>query len=236
MAISRMSRLEDKKAKKRLFVAALGTVAFFAFFGLFGLKILVGFSLFADKLRGGAPTPTPDQSVIAPPILDALPTATKSASITLKGSGLKGLTTIIYVNNEEAKKTVVGQNGNFSATIPFSKEGIHHISAKFIDEKQNASDLSNILSVFIKKTPPILELTSPEENATISGDDNRVTLTGRTEDDTTITVNGRIVVVKSDHTFSYLYPLNTGDNKLTVLATDIAGNTTSVERNVTYQK
>lgn len=236
MITSRSGRLEDKKAKKRLALAIAGTIAFLAFFGVFGLKLLVGFSLLVDKLRGSSPTPVPAQTLILPPILDSLPTATKSATLTIHGTGQEGLTVIIYINDTESKKTMVAKDGSFSIALPTLSDGTNSISAKLTDNKGNTSDLSNILAVTIKKTAPILELTSPEDNSTVNGDDNKVNVAGKTEEDTRITVNGRIVVVRSDATFSYSYPLNSGDNKLTIVATDGAGNQTTNERNVKYQR
>lgn len=236
MAYSRSNRLEEKNAKKRLALALVGSIAFFAFFGFFGLKLLVGFSLLVDKMRGAGPTPEAAQTLILPPILDTLPTATKSAMLTVHGTGQDGLTAIIFINDEESKKTTVAKDGSFSVTLPALSEGANSISAKLSDDKGNTSDLSNILSVTIKKTAPILELTSPEDNSTVNGDNNNVTVAGKTEEDTTVTVNGRIAVVRSDNTFTYNYPLNNGDNKLAVIATDTAGNTTTIERAVKYQR
>jgi hypothetical protein len=43
-----------------------------------------------------------------------------------------------------------------------------------------------------------------------------------------------LVVLHSDNSFSYSYPLNDGDNILTIVATDAAGNQTKVTRKVTY--
>ena len=90
--------------------------------------------------------------------------------------------------------------------------------------------------MLIINTPPILELQTPADNATVNGDSNLVTVEGKTEDDTSVNINGRLVVIKTDNTFSYQYPLNDGDNKLTIIATDLAGNTTKVERSIKYQK
>ncbi len=60
-------------------------------------------------------------------------------------------------------------------------------------------------------------------------------MTGTTDQDVTVTISGRIVVVKSDGSFSYNMPISDGANKLEIVSTDAAGNSTKVERNVTYQ-
>ena len=57
-----------------------------------------------------------------------------------------------------------------------------------------------------------------------------------TDDNIAVTINDRMVVIKTDNSFSYGYPLNEGDNILNIVATDAAGNQTTVQRKVTYHK
>lgn len=237
MMFSRARRLDERKQKRRLFIGVGGSIAVLIFLGVFGLKMIVGLSLLVDNLRGSTPAAVqPTQNVILPPTLDPAPLATKSAGFQISGVGQEGLTLILYINDKEIKKTLVDKNGTFTVALPDLKDGQNTISAKLADSKNNLSDLSNILSVIIKNTPPILELQSPSDNTTVNGDSNLVTVTGKTEDDTSVNINGRLVVIKTDNTFSYQYPLNEGDNKLTIIATDIAGNVTKAERNIKYQK
>lgn len=216
-------------------LAILGSIAMLLFFALFGLRLLVGFSLLVDKLRGNSPAATSQEALILPPILDPIPSATNSSTLIISGSGQADLTLQLYVDDEESETTQVAKNGTFTITLDVS-EGTKHISAKQRDSKGNISELSNVLSVLIKKKGPLLELSAPEDRSTVNGDDNKVTVSGKTDEETAITINGRVVVVSGDNSFTYKYPLNEGDNKLTVVATDLAGNTTTVERTVTYRK
>ena len=235
MPYSRFSRLEEKKQRRRLALALVGTLAIVIFLILFGFKLFVGFSVFVESLHGApSPTPTP-QTYIVPPTLDPLPIATNSAGFKVSGVGQTGLTAILYVNNQEMDRVAVTPNGSFSTQITF-KTGTNTVSAKLVDAKGNTSDLSNVLSTTIKKSSPILEIDAPTDNTTVSGDTNTYTIKGKTEDNTTVTVNGRFVVVNSDNTFSYDYPLTGGDNKLAIVATDQAGNATTINRTVTYNK
>lgn len=236
MATNRSGRIEEKKQKRRLAVAVVGSMGLLIFFAVFGLKILVGFSLLMDKLRGTTPASQTQQSLLLPPTLDPLPAATKSATLTVTGIGQENTLVILYVNEDEAKKVNVEAGGTFEARLTNLVDGTNTISARASDEKGNTSDLSNIVSVIIKDEPPILELSSPADNTTVEGDSNKVTVSGKTEENTQITINGRVVVVRSDATFSYDYPLNNGDNKLTIIATDNAGNATTIERMVKYQR
>lgn len=233
MAYSRFRRHQEREQKRRLTLGIIGTVGVLVFLALFGVRILIGFSLLVDKLRGGSPEQsTISESLILPPILYPLPEATPSASLTVEGTGQTGATVILYVNEGEAKKTIVTSDGSFHFQDVTLTEGINTISAKQKGEGDTTSELSNVLTVRVKRTPPALELTTPQDNATVTGDSNLVRVSGKTEEDASVSINGRFAVVHSDGTFSYDYPLSSGDNTLRVVATDPAGNQTTIERRV----
>ena len=237
MRLTRFGRIEEKKQRKKLLLAIVGSIALVVFLLVFGFKLLIGFSLLVEKLHGSPqPTQNASQTIIQPPTLNPLPIATKSSSLVVSGSGQPDLTAIVYVNDAETKNIPLTKSGIFTTQLTNLKDGTNTISAKLMDTKGNLSDLSNVLTVEIKQKQPTLEISSPNDNTSILGDNNAVMINGRTDDNTTVTVNGRFVVIKSDNSFGYQYPLNDGQNKLTIVATDEAGNTTTVERTVTYQK
>jgi len=237
MAYSRLTRVSERKEKRRLTLAIVGIIAVFTLILLFGVKALIGFSLLVEKLRGGTTTATQQsQTIILPPTLNPPSTATNSATISITGKGQSGLTLILYVNNNEYKQVSINEDGVFLLTgIPLTN-GSNTISAKLTDAKGNLSDLSNIVSVTYGNTPPKLLISDPTDNTTISGDTNTVTVNGMTDDNVTVTVNDRVVVIKTDNSFSFIYPLNEGDNILNIVATDTAGNQTTTQRRVTYHK
>lgn len=235
MPHSRLSRLEERKETRRLILAITGIIAIFALIGLFGVRALIGFSLFVDKSKGASPSAgVQNQTVILPPTLNPPPEATNTATISVSGKGQPNLSLIVYLNDAQFKKLSVPTDGNFSINaIPLS-DGDNTISAKLTDDKGNTSDLSNVVSVAYASKPPKLDISGPADNANISGDPNTVAVAGATDDNITVTINDRLIVVKSDNTFSYDYPLNDGDNILTILATDAAGNQRKVTRKVIY--
>ncbi len=218
-------------------LAIAGIIGIFILILLFGVKALIGFSLLVEKLRGGSPATTQQvQTIILPPTLNPPATATNSATISIAGKGQTGLTVILYVNGKEFKQSAVKTDGTFTiAAIPLT-DGANTISAKLTDAKENLSDLSNIVSVTYGNTPPKLVISDPADNATVNGDTNTVTVNGMTDDNVTVTINDRLVVIKTDNSFSYSYPLNDGDNILKIIATDAAGNQTTTQRKVTYHK
>ena len=120
--------------------------------------------------------------------------------------------------------------------LPVLKEGSHTLTAKVSDGKGSVSDPSSPITILIKTTKPELTVDKPEDNATINTESNRVEISGSTENDASITINGRIAVIKPDNTFSYSFPLSDGDNAIKIVATDMAGNTSTIERTIKYQK
>lgn len=235
MPHSRLSRLEDRKEKRRLLLAVGGIVGIIALVALFGVKALISFSMFVERLKGSSPTPaTQNQAIILPPTLDPPPEATNTATISITGKGQPNLSLIVYLNDAQFKKLSVPTDGNFVINAISLSDGANTISAKLTDDKGITSDLSNVVSVSYASKPPKLDVGAPADNANVSGDPNTVTVSGATDDNVTVTINDRLVVVKSDNSFTYDYPLNDGDNILTIIATDAAGNQTKVTRKVTY--
>lgn len=236
MTSSRLRRSEERREKRRILLAVSGTIAIVAFLGLFGVKLLEGFSLFLDRLRGATPTGQSTAALILPPVLDPPVEATNSATITITGRGQPDLTFILYVNEKEFKKLTVAGDGNVTIEEVELNEGKNPISAKLSDDKGNLSNLSNLVSVLFKKGVPALEITSPADGATVFGDKNTVVVSGNTNPENQVTVNDRFVVVRSDGSFEYVFSIREGENTIKVVATDLAGNQTTEERRVTYQR
>lgn len=236
MAKSRLLRVEERREQKRLLFSLVGIIALILFLAFFGLKILVGFSVLVMRIKGAGPSPTPTQSILIAPILDPQPEATNSGSLTITGTGTGGTALILYLNDTEAKKMALPDDGTFSIPLTL-KDGTNTLSAKITDDKGNISNLSNVISVTVKKAAPILQVDQPTDGSTVTSDQNTITVNGKAEENTTVTVNGRLAIVSSiDGSFRLTYGLSEGDNVLRIIATDAAGNQTTIDRKVTYKK
>jgi len=236
MPYSRQGRFEERSQKRQLTFAVAGTAVLLLFLAFFGLKILVSFSLLVDKLRGASPTSQTTQVLLQPPVLDPLPVATNSATSKVTGKAQPTLSLIIYLNETESKTISVPDDGKFELTDITLKEGSNTLSAKTTDNKGGFSELSNVITTIFQKNPPTLEISSPDDHSSVSGDNSTITISGQTNEDNSLTINGRLVIVNHDGSFSHQYRLNEGDNTLKIVATDQAGNQTTVERQVKYQK
>lgn len=212
-----------------------GMLALVAFLFVFGLKTLVGFSLLVDRIRGTAPQQQQAQELILPPVLDPLPEATNSASLTITGKSDPGAKIVLYIDEEESTTLLVENDGTFSLTKKLA-EGDHTVSAKAKNDKDAVSDLSNVVTVAIKRTKPELTITNPQDGERIVGDSNMLVVKGKTASDNTVTVNDRLAVVSNDGSFSYTYSLSEGENNLHIVVTDPAGNQEIADRRATYSK
>lgn len=236
MISSRLGRFENRKAQKRLLIAVGGSIGILLFLALFGLKILVGFSLLVDRLRGASGTNLQSQSnLLLPPVIDPIPEATFSSTLSITGRGTAKTQVIIYVNDQQFKKFAVNDDGTFTLSDIPVDEGDVTLSSKIADDKGNTSDLSNIIKVTIDRKPPTLELTKPDDGAKIQDGTHKATVEGKTDEDSRVSINDRIVVVRSGGSFTYSMPLSDGENTLKIVAIDPAGNHTTIERRVTYQ-
>lgn len=235
MVRSRLARVEERRERNRIVYATFGIITLVVFLALFGLKILVGFSLLVDRIRGGSPQASQSESILVPPVLNPPPETTNTNDLTISGSGQTGMTLVLYVNGAEAKKLTIEESGIFSIPIKLS-DGSNSISAKTIDEEGNTSALSEVYTINVKKSAPVLEVTQPSDGDKIQSEKNIVLVAGRAEEGTKVTINGRLAILGSDGSFRMNIQLSEGDNTITVIATDLAGNQTLVERKVNYQK
>jgi len=236
MQYSRLRKFEDRRQEKKIVVSIIGIIAIFSFLGIFGIRILIGFSLLVDKLRG-TPQQQVIQQLILPPELDSLPIATNSATIAVSGKGQTGMTVIVYINETDTEKATVDKDGSF--TIPTVKliEGANTISAKQTADNKNVSALSEVFTVISKKSKPSLEITYPTDNQQIRQEQNSISVTGKTNDEVnTVTINDRFVIVQSDGSFSYDLNVPEGDSVIKIIATDTAGNQVTIERKINYGK
>ena len=167
MLYRRLRHFEERKQKKRLFMSLVGILGIFALLLIFGLKLLVSFSLFIDKIRGNSPQTQTQTSILLPPTLDPLPNATNSATLTISGTGQAGLTLILYKNENEVKQLPIPSTGTFSISTLSFDEGENTMSAKVKNDKGETDEkwtgnylFENEWQSFRTKKNPTLEFIS----------------------------------------------------------------------------
>ncbi|TSC53596.1 MAG: hypothetical protein LiPW16_348, partial [Microgenomates group bacterium LiPW_16] len=180
--LSRLAHFEEEKAYRRLFLTILGIIIVLLSLIFIGIPALVKFSLLISNLRTGGETLTYiDTTSPFPPHLEAPSTATNAAQIAISGYAEPGATLEIFLNGEHLKKILLGNDGQFSLPEVSLTEGENKITATAKDAAGNISQPTEPLIIIYKRTPPALEISSPQEGENFSGERREVKVSGLTE-------------------------------------------------------
>ena len=91
-----------------------------------------------------------------------------------------------------------------------------------------------IYDVLYKSDKPKLDVQEPSDNTKTNKED--VKISGVTDKETTIRVNGQPLIVDVDGKFTTMLRLKDGENKIQITAEDIVGNQEVKNLTVTYSK
>jgi hypothetical protein len=232
MIRSRLSKRMEQKTKKNLALNVLGIILVTLLVFKFGVPLLVNFSLFLSGSKNKEEVKVQNPSFIAPPVLDSFPEATASGDIIISGIASKDQAIDLYVNGDLIDTVKAGKDGGFifKETI---KPGENIIKAKSsVNDKE--SNFSNTVITVFKNAAPSLNINSPTDGQSFSKDQNIANVRGKTDTDVKVTVNSFWAITDSNGNFSYSLPLQNGDNKIKIAATDLAGNKKELEIKVTY--
>jgi flagellar hook assembly protein FlgD len=144
--------------------------------------------------------------------------------ITVAGAVPAGAT--LKVNGQEA---TVSEDGLFEREI-ILQEGDNILRIEATDDVGNVATQEII--IHRKTTPPLLEL-NVENDATFQ--QAAVQIIGKTEPGAIVTVGGQVVTVSSLGEFQTTVNLQNGENLLQVVAQDQAGNTTELQRRLSFE-
>lgn len=244
---SRLSRKLESKTKQSIFFTLLGTIIVLGLIAKFGIPVLANVSFFLFEKKDTQDQTSKNKSVfVSPPELDALPSATNSATITISGTAQENQEVALYLNGELEEKTDAKDSKRFTFTNIKLKEGENLIQTKAIQkdavsdkdksQKEQTSDYSKSYIIILTKKEPTLTIDSPSDKQTFGKDDKFANVTGSTDIENKVTVNDFWAIVDNDGKYSYSLPLKGGENKITVKTTDDANNETKKEITVTYNQ
>jgi RHS repeat-associated protein len=161
-----------------------------------------------------------------PPIITLLSPAegliTSDQILTVTGTISDPTPTQVDVNGTSLP---VDSEGNFSGTVSLV-EGLNELTVTATDSVGNSSSISR--AVRLDTIPPILKVDSPLDGETV--DASTVVVSGTVQDATSVTVsvNGTVFATTDGGAFTGNVPLVEGPNKITIVATDAAGNTATL--------
>jgi RHS repeat-associated protein len=124
-------------------------------------------------------------------------------------------------------------DGLYHGSVPLS-EGNNVVLVVARDAAGNEATAT--VSVARDTTPPVLVVTSPADGATVAGDSVEVSGTVQDQRPLTLTVDSQPVAVAADGSFHTSVAVASGPHTIVIAATDAAGNTATVQRDVTVQE
>jgi RHS repeat-associated protein len=133
----------------------------------------------------------------------------------------RALTPVIRVSDPDATVTAILNGNAFTSGTSITGDARYTLTATATDSFGHVSDTASA-TFTIDRTPPKIDITSPAQNASVSGD--RVEVRGTVDADAVrVSVNG-VTGTISGSAFTASVPLEPGSNLLTAAATDRAGN------------
>lgn len=233
MAYSRLASVEERRNTRNAIVLALLTVVVGLALFFFGLPFLGKFTALISGLKKNK-TPASainDTTPPAPPQFDTFSEFTNKNKVTLTGRAEPGSTVRISFDGQSQEIQADTENGNFSFDENLVN-GENDFLATAKDSSGNVSQPTQMLKITFNNKPPSLTITTPSDGTQFYGSNQRqVTINGKTDPASQVTINDRIVFVEDDGSFQYTISLSEGENKFSVKSTDQAGNTT--EKSIT---
>lgn len=229
-------RIERKGRKKMFFSFLIGIILVYSLFTWF-FPLLIGNLTFINKLKDPQKKiiPVSENITLAPPVFNIPFDATNSSALIIRGYSTPEKQVELYIDDNLLDTIKVNEDGSFTSSRIFLNIGTNNIFGKTIDDKGNQSLPSKTIRVLYSNEKPKLVVNEPSDNQTITGGDKKVKVSGSTNTDNIITINGSRVIVDQNGNFSQIIDINDGDNDLVISATNNIGNTTQIGRKVIYQ-
>lgn len=223
--------------RRIVFLVVLSVGLFFLLF-VVGLRSIINATIFVNELVTGKSDAAQNEDFyedfFGTLIVDEPFSATNSAQILMSGAVTEFNEVEYFINNVSVKKEKIAANDQFSEEIGKLKTGSNKIYVVVQNTKAKQKKQSEVFSVLYKKEKPKLEIESPKDGDTTNK--NELSINGKTDKDVEITVNKSHVVVDLEGNFSKTVRLQEGENKIEVVATDIAGNEEKQTLTIKYDK
>jgi hypothetical protein len=235
MRKSRYLRKEEQKSLQQTVIFGILTIGVLLAAVFLGIPLLVKAAIFLGDIKGKAEiVEKTSDALLPPPVLVQTYTATNSAEIAVSGFASEGSTVWFFLNGKKTKEVMADKNGEFSISGVVLTGGTNEIKAFVKDDKGAESKYSEIYEVVYDNEPPLLEILEPADGAEFFGEDKNVTLKGKTESDANVYINDRMAIVDPSGSFSLIFSLAEGENKIKAVARDEAGNQTETEIILNY--
>ena len=174
-------------------------------------------------------------TVTAAPVAAGLPDFTNQPALTVNGhvpefALATGRTVDVSLNGTSVATLTPDTSGAFSTTLT-----LHDGSNAIVLTLRSGTDTiaSSSYAIVLDRQAPALTVTKPSAGATVDGPN--VTVEGKADVGTTITVNDRTVLSAQDGSFTTTFSASAGAQTITVVGTDRAGNKTTTKIDITVR-
>ncbi|PRX41773.1 bacillopeptidase F [Planifilum fimeticola] len=149
-------------------------------------------------------------------------TFTNQSEVTIEGRSAPSVDIHLYNGGEEAAAVRTTDTGTFQAKLTL-KKGVNVLTAAAVTDR-GKTDLSEPVKVILDQEKPTLTIDDPADG--LKTNREAVTVEGRAIDEhlDRVTMNGVKAVVKEDGSYSHRLALDSGENRIKVVAQDKAGN------------
>lgn len=172
----------------------------------------------------------------SPPTLSDVPEFINTKTFNLKGYSDPGLKATLFLNEVKSSDTVVDKDGNFSFADVAIPSGSETLYVKVTNDKNQESAPSKSYTVTFDDKAPILSVNKPKDGEKFPDPSPFYTAEGSVDEEATIYVNDHQASLDSDKKFSIVLNLKEGDNFFKFKAVDRAGNVTTINRKLVYEK
>lgn len=227
---------EDKKAKRQVVFLILIGLAIIAAGFYFSIPIINSITSIWQK--DTVTTSPGDTTPPSPPQINASNLYSNTNQISVSGTAEPGTTIDLYNVSDDSHiaNTITGADRVFTFDAIYLDAGENDMYAIASDSANNQSAKSQIVTItYLSKAPP-LTITGPSDNELVTNNTQSVAVSGYTNPDTLVTINGFQAILDNTNAFNYtLRGLSEGENIIKIIATDKAGNSTEAYRTITYQ-
>ncbi|MDH7476617.1 MAG: hypothetical protein QHH09_04145 [Microgenomates group bacterium] len=236
--MSRLLEHQKKQFTQRIIFFFLFVLVLLIFFFVYGFKLIINSGLFLGSFFSRqAPTDNLNKKdfFYGSINVDDIPSATNSAKINIRGTVENFDLIQFYLNGENIKQTEnIFPDNTFSEEIDGLQPGNNEIFLVATNKSLNKNEKTQIYNVFFKNSKPQLIINQPSDQSKIS--EPEIKVVGQTDKETFVKINNLPAVVDSQGIFQSSIKLQEGENKIEIIAEDIAGNVEVKTLTVYYEK
>jgi len=231
---SLLAKKEKERNLRKAFLYGFLTILLGMAIFFLGVPALIKLAVFVGKINSSSILPEQSDNIPpSPPVFNPLFEATNSAQISISGFAEGESTVKLFFNNKE-EDVLADQEGKFTFSNLNLKEGQNRVYAIAVDKRGNESNYSEKIDILYDNKPPELDISQPQDGETISTENNRIEIVGKTDEGANILINEHFVVIDSEGNFSYQISLDKGENEIKVVSKDKAGNQTEKTIKINY--